>query len=578
METILHTRERSNGVRRRCDSQASMWRAIAALIAIVISLGMSTAWGDVIHLKNGNRTEGVVESESGSTVHLLVRGSRISVPRGDILRIEPAGEGANDLIRGDSLLAQGKYDEAIRAYRYAPGVAAEVTRERIRNAEKSRDEKQRRAVGTLESSLDRMVAEDQEVALRREIAADVWPEDVSQRMKSRLADLLLEKSAAARRRLDWSEAYSQLLDAWKLAPDRHDVVLPLAKFAIDKNEDVTTVTAILLPYLREHADDMEAAELLCLHEWERAPFDVLAVLCPGGHMNPRATAGMLDLLPKVLLACFRAQPYPADAPFDRAGCYERYLAVVPKADRRPLYEARMQQEPRNPRHPFDLATYLIGQGKLAEARNALLDVQELDPSYNMVAAHIENLDATVLKQKIATLERVISQREVAFRTLAAVLQKESAVDSGTDLAQARDLLALLARRPVRGVAKSPTVYCAELELYRDTLERALPDAVAIAFHIRTQRDVAVARQRTVLRDTSAYSRGAAYPGLSGSASGASETPSPQGGSGTLNGRRRAGGSSQVSQARAPSRPSSSAPSASSSSRSSSSTSACPGGG
>lgn len=338
---------------------------MVALLLVLLSL-TSNSHADRLVLKNGKKIECVIVHEADS--YLVVHTSECNLTVGRLLvqAVQRSGADENAILEGDEQFRRGKFDEAIWDYQKALESKPDEARKRIENAEKAMAERLARTMTPEESHAGSLTLEEQERDLREKLTQRSLPAETASSFRSQLTEVLLKRAQAASSRLQEGESTKLLVEAWKLSPMDPNVAVTLGRTLAMANES-EKAARVLAPYLEQHADDLEALELYVRIVGGQDPWAVLRLLYPNGKLRPSLSQAMKDSLPGLLLTGFRSKKEPADAPFDRGGCYERLMELKPGTSPLPLLQYRVEANPDSVEALNALARYHMDKGAFPEA-------------------------------------------------------------------------------------------------------------------------------------------------------------------------------------------------------------------
>lgn len=296
-------------------------------LAIIVLAGLilpTSLFADKVTLKTGKVIQCKIRKETDEQIEIEVGGSRLTLPKSRIESIEREDAATNAIARGDDLFSRGEYEAAIRAYEQARDSKPEEVKSKI--------EAVRIAIRQAkENALSQMSPEEAERAIRLELSdPDIAPERVED-LKKQLADVLIKRAELMELKREYAQSARYLEEAWKLAPGKPGLIQARIDILKKRDRDASGIVGFLKPWLAEHPDDIETAELYVKEIWKTEPWEALKVVYPKNEISPKATPAMKELLPDILEACYKSGAFPMDAQLNREECRRHLLALKPDA-------------------------------------------------------------------------------------------------------------------------------------------------------------------------------------------------------------------------------------------------------
>lgn len=437
-------------------------------VALFLLLAAGPAPGDIVTLTNGQEIFGVIAAEDDDTISLSVSGSLLTFPRSRITGIVRNTEAANMLYRGDELLVEGRFAEAIHHYKLGIEAEPELARQKITAARQwmTREVDRRLAVEGLDAV---------EREIRAKLAVRTLPQGEREEHEIRLAHVLYVRGRLFTDHMELEKAVETFRQAWKLSPETPGLAVAYGTALLDTRQHVEACR-VLDEANRLDPDDMKVVQLYVDQFARSHPWICLRMLYPGGQAHHRLTASLRHVLPSMMLAAASSRPYPAEAPFDREDLLRRYLELEPTGDQAPLFEVRMEKNPAEPRIPFEMALYLIDRQRYKEAREVLDRVERLDPEFAGLADMSAELQRLIMQRAISDELREIMGLELIIDRVSR-LEAADFPKSGEQAARLADeakSIGLIPRlRPSRG-SMTADEYFEALKAYRVRLESVVP--------------------------------------------------------------------------------------------------------
>lgn len=285
-----------------------MKQSIRALVLCALITAPALAFGDTITLRDGRVLRGESVRETQEYYAIKHAGAEVHFPRPQVISV--ARDSANP-------------------------VPANAKQTRKDTAE---------ALPSPGPNDDPVLLDRLERQLRGELR-NPGPETNLSSTKTALARVLVRGATEYIDRMDYTGALKLLDEAWQLAPATPRLASEYLWILGRQGNKTECPLPILRAYLSDNPGDTEGIGILASRLMAKDPVAALEYLYPGNAPHPKASREMQDLLPKALLACFQAVPYPANAPFGKEECYQRLMAIRPDASPLPLLQYRAEASP-----------------------------------------------------------------------------------------------------------------------------------------------------------------------------------------------------------------------------------------
>ncbi len=366
---------------------------------------------DQLLLDDGMYLECRVLEERSDEILIEVQGMQLGLPRSRVKKLEKATQADNALVRGDELLAEGKYGEAVVSYV---------------KALQDKPEEARAKIAAVENRVPTLSLEEQASYFRVQSKAEDLSQEQRSSVKTRLTQILLKRAAEAIEHQEISKANAWLEEAWTVSPEDRDVALAYARLLLSQDRNDPRIGAIVKPCVYSNPDDLEVLEIFAAQAVDSDPWPVLKLVYPNGQLLPRvAESGkMRSILADVLLACFNSKAYPFDAPFGRISCYERLMDLKPRTSPLPLLLYKAEHNPTSAQAHYDLGHYYHtyeDYGKAIDALEYSIRLRYDEQAVQLLQSSKESFEGTELPKARGYLEEKLP--EEAQEICEAVLEK-----------------------------------------------------------------------------------------------------------------------------------------------------------
>jgi tetratricopeptide (TPR) repeat protein len=290
---------------------------------------------DKAHLTDGKTVEGDVVEDSFGNIMVKTAFGTLSFPKHRVRAIEKDTIASNSLLRGDHLLASGKYDEAEVAYKAVLATDPQAAQERLASLRRTRRE-------LVERKLQSFSGEARKQAIQTMLVNGQIDAEQQSMLKFELARLILAEANTAIDQMNVPAAEKLINEGCPRAKGDPDLELGYAKAIAKIAPKDTRINSLLRDSVTQDPSNREAVEEYLQRIGAQSPWDAIRLLLPLGVPRRDATPMMLKMLPQVLLACYNSHPYPPDAPFDRITCYQHYMKYAENASPEPLVRAQIE--------------------------------------------------------------------------------------------------------------------------------------------------------------------------------------------------------------------------------------------
>lgn len=386
-------------------------RHILAIVAMTITLLLPPpeVRADKVLLKNGRVVTGRITAETPKEVTVQLDSGYVALPRSQIKEIQKDSGQGEVFTKGDALLKKGDaflagnlYADAMQQYEAALQSAPLPARSRLAKARTAWADQMLKDMKSVSLA-------DQEDQLRKQIQRQAVKDPSVPALRTALARVLMQKTKQEMDHLYFANSVSFLTEAWNLSPDTPGLAGMYVGVLERNHKPAEEIAEMLRAHVKNYPDNMEAIDLLLPHIWEKEPWAALGMAYPDNAPHPMASEKTKEMLPQILLACFNARPYPAGAPFDRASCYERLMALQPNASPLPLLLCRVELKPDSVQDLDNLGAYYLGQKDFGNALPVLRKLTSLRNDARTLET-VKTAEQAFEKDQMAKASRLLDEK------------------------------------------------------------------------------------------------------------------------------------------------------------------------